>query len=35
MDARAAMLAMCLLFVAYGTIGGLTSVILTDFVQGS
>ncbi len=34
MDAGAAMLAMCVLFVLYGTIGGLTSVILTDFVQG-
>jgi Na+/proline symporter len=34
MDPRAAMAAMCLLFVAYGTIGGLTSVVLTDFVQG-
>jgi Na+/proline symporter len=34
MDVSAAMLAMCLLFVVYGTIGGLTSVILTDFVQG-
>src|SRR3954451_25299600 len=34
MDARAAMVAMCLLFVTYGTVGGLTSVILTDFIQG-
>src|SRR4051812_3193117 len=30
MDARAAMVAMCLLFALYGTVGGLTSVILTD-----
>ncbi|HEX8203665.1 MAG TPA: hypothetical protein VF590_24525, partial [Isosphaeraceae bacterium] len=34
MDTRAAILAMSLLFVAYGTVGGLTSVVLTDFVQG-
>jgi Na+/proline symporter len=34
MNANAAMLAMCVLFVVYGTVGGLTSVILTDFIQG-
>jgi Na+/proline symporter len=33
-DGRAAILAMGVLFVAYGTVGGLTSVVLTDFVQG-
>ena len=33
-DASVAILAMSLLFVVYGTVGGLTSVILTDFVQG-
>jgi Na+/proline symporter len=30
----AAILAMSVLFVIYGTVGGLTSVVLTDFVQG-
>jgi Na+(H+)/acetate symporter ActP len=34
LDARAAILAMSALFVVYGTTGGLTSVVLTDFVQG-
>ncbi|MEJ7638550.1 MAG: sodium:solute symporter family protein [Singulisphaera sp.] len=34
MDTNLAMLAMSVLFVTYGTVGGLTSVILTDFVQG-
>ena len=34
MDSRAAIVAMSLMFVLYGTIGGLTSVVLTDFVQG-
>ena len=33
-DARVAVLAMSLMFIVYGTAGGLTSVILTDFVQG-
>jgi Na+/proline symporter len=33
-DGGAAVLAMSVLFVAYGTVGGLTSVVLTDFVQG-
>ncbi len=34
LDARAAVLAISLLFVTYGAIGGLTSVVLTDFIQG-
>ena len=34
MDTNLVMLAMSVLFVTYGTVGGLTSVILTDFIQG-
>ena len=34
MDVNLAILVMSALFVVYGTVGGLTSVILTDFVQG-
>jgi Na+/proline symporter len=34
MNADIAILVMSVLFVIYGTAGGLTSVVLTDFVQG-
>jgi Na+/proline symporter len=34
MNADIAILVMSILFVIYGTAGGLTSVVLTDFVQG-
>lgn len=34
MNASVAIVGMSVLFVAYGMIGGLTSVVLTDFVQG-
>jgi Na+/proline symporter len=34
MDPRLAILLMSVLFVVYGTVGGLSSVIVTDFVQG-
>src|SRR5882757_1203067 len=34
MDPNLAIVGMSLLFVVYGTVGGLTSVVLTDFFQG-
>src|SRR5262249_43390842 len=34
MDPNGTIVAMSLLFITYGTVGGLTSVVLTDFLQG-